>query len=304
MVSNKKTSLGVGLMDILYKQADSTTEKSTESEIEGDDISTNPYPSAIDPQTCVVERIKRRTICGTAGYRPPEQVSQRFLDYFSRRGYDERADWFSLGVCCYTMLTGRRPFPNKKEYNKSNPRHRQTIDCRALHANVGKAYLERITKDPEYQCLMIKVQYPDHFAEEPDAKCFIEALLARDPDQRPDYDGIIRHSWMSKETFDAQKINNYNVPDRVLQYVHEQLLKAEKASHNFPRRRKNLSRCIDFMCSDCHDNHSSGFAEKFSMKWKTKASENSISRFKYWNYISDNAYTLENKAEKKTKKKQ
>lgn len=30
-------------------------------------------------------------------------------------GYDHRVDWFSLGVCFYEMLMGRRPY----EYNAS-----------------------------------------------------------------------------------------------------------------------------------------------------------------------------------------
>ena len=63
--------------------------------------------------------VRRRTVCGTAGYRPPEQVQERYTDYSSRTGYDERADWFALGVCCYTMVTGRRPFPTKKELQRS-----------------------------------------------------------------------------------------------------------------------------------------------------------------------------------------
>lgn len=40
---------------------------------------------------CDLTRIRRRTLCGTAGFRPPEQVGERFLDYFSRSGYDEKA---------------------------------------------------------------------------------------------------------------------------------------------------------------------------------------------------------------------
>jgi serine/threonine protein kinase len=38
-----------------------------------------------------LRRIRRRTLCGTAGFRPPEQVGERYVDYYSRSGYDEKA---------------------------------------------------------------------------------------------------------------------------------------------------------------------------------------------------------------------
>jgi serine/threonine protein kinase len=38
-----------------------------------------------------LKRVRRRTLCGTAGFRPPEQVGERYVDYFSRSGYDEKA---------------------------------------------------------------------------------------------------------------------------------------------------------------------------------------------------------------------
>ena len=34
-----------------------------------------------------LRRVRRRTLCGTAGYRPPEQVGERFVDYANRNGY-------------------------------------------------------------------------------------------------------------------------------------------------------------------------------------------------------------------------
>ena len=76
-----------------------------------------------------LRRVRRRTLCGTAGYRPPEQVGERFVDYANRNGYDERADWFSLGVTVFTMVCGRRPFPTKGELIKSgisSPSRRRT----------------------------------------------------------------------------------------------------------------------------------------------------------------------------------
>ena len=38
-----------------------------------------------------LKRVRRRTLCGTAGFRPPEQVGERYVDYYSRSGYNEKA---------------------------------------------------------------------------------------------------------------------------------------------------------------------------------------------------------------------
>ena len=125
--------------------------------------------------------IRRRTVCGTAGYRPPEQVQERFLDYFSRNGYDERADWFSLGVCCFSMLTGHRPFPTKKELLQSDSQRNLVIraETLAVNANINMEVAGRVANDAEYRCLMYEVQFPKYFDDEPVAKTFIQALLSR-----------------------------------------------------------------------------------------------------------------------------
>lgn len=68
-----------------------------------------------------IQRVRRRTLCGTAGFRPPEQVGERYVEYYKRNGYDEKADYFSLGVTTFTMVAGRRPFPSRKESTQSVP---------------------------------------------------------------------------------------------------------------------------------------------------------------------------------------
>jgi len=109
-----------------------------------------------------VRWVRRRTICGTSGYRPPEQLLERFVDYYFRSGYDERADWFSLGVCCYTMLTGKRPFCTIDNESKNN-----------------------ILNDAEFRCPMFEINFPQYFENEIDAKnllrIFSQEILKIDP---------------------------------------------------------------------------------------------------------------------------
>jgi len=45
---------------------------------------------------------RRKTFCGTLDYLPPEMVEGR--------EYDERVDYWSLGVLCYEFLCGVAPF--------------------------------------------------------------------------------------------------------------------------------------------------------------------------------------------------
>ncbi|KAL7549822.1 hypothetical protein ACHAWF_013084 [Thalassiosira exigua] len=104
-----------------------------------------------------LRRVRRRTLCGTAGYRPPEQVGERFVEYQSRSGYDERVDFFSLGVTAYTMVCGKRPFPTRKMMMSevtgvSSPSRtrRSSISDRPSSA-LQRAATRKLLKDIEYR---------------------------------------------------------------------------------------------------------------------------------------------------------
>jgi serine/threonine protein kinase len=87
---------------------------------------------------------KAFTICGTAQYLAPE--------VFIKKGYDSSVDWWSLGCLIYEMLTGKLPFPIKRE---------------------GKINLD-VFKN--------KLRFPRHLNE--DAIDLITQLLAPDPKKR------------------------------------------------------------------------------------------------------------------------
>lgn len=242
--------------------------------------------------TSDVKWVRRRTVCGTAGYRPPEQVQERFLNYFSRNGYDERADWFSLGVCCYTMLTGHRPFPTKKELLLSESQ-RKVISKRKLPSKVvlEEMLLEKLMNDAEYRCLLFEVQYPSYFNCELDAKHFIDALLERDPESRPRYDEIRQLPWMKGESFDEQILMTRPIPEWVTNYAIMHSI--EKGVLQRSNKSRTLSDCVNDMCSDCYGKDNPVYAENFSIKWKSKPGQRAINLFRHWNYISDDAMNLE-----------
>ncbi len=298
------------MMGVKFDEPTTNTEKdiSEGTHTLGDKGSSTHENHTSKSERSVLRRIKRRTVCGTTGYRPPEQVRERFLNYFSRNGYDERADWFSLGVCCYIMITGLRPFPSKKEMKEADP-DRRTIDVDSLHTNINidKKVLKLMMNDVEYQSLMVKVPFPyDVFRAEPNAKNFVSALLSRDPQYRLKFDGIMRHPWMKGESFHLQSIQRRPIPDWVKEHTQLQSMKSTVKRHSSPRslhRRKTLSQCIDSMCSEIYERRTSSYADSFTQKWTTKARKKSICLFEHWNYMSEAVCKLEMKAIKQPLKK-
>lgn len=108
-----------------------------------------------------LRRVRRRTLCGTAGYRPPEQVGERYVEYQNRNGYDFRVDFFSLGVTCFTMVCGQRPFPTRKmmmsEVNNgvSSPTgtRRSSISGPGDQSSaLQRASQRQLMKDIEFRC--------------------------------------------------------------------------------------------------------------------------------------------------------
>ena len=248
-----------------------------------------------------VKWVRRRTVCGTAGYRPPEQVQERFVDYFSRSGYDERADWFSLGVCCFTMLAGRRPFPTKKELMQSDS---QRVDLMQTEQMPSK--LEgKLQNDPEFRCLMFDVQFPEQFIKEQDARNFVQALLSRNPEERLHYEGIINHPWMKGEDFNESTMLAKAVPEWVKTHAHQgSIAEEDKYMHRKMKRRASygtiitrqsttLGGRIEDLCSECYEKNGSKYAENFAFKWLTIARPETVKLFRHWNYISDEALSLE-----------
>ena len=61
---------------------------------------------------------RRKTLCGTLDYLPPEMVD--------RRDHDEKVDIWCLGVLCYEFCTGRQPF-EPRSHKETYERIRKVI---------------------------------------------------------------------------------------------------------------------------------------------------------------------------------
>jgi serine/threonine protein kinase len=101
---------------------------------------------------------RRKTLCGTLDYLPPEMVD--------RKDHDDRVDIWCLGVLCYEFCTGRPPFETRT--------HRETY--------------ERIRK--------VDLKFPAFLSEE--VKDLIQHLLVYDPSKRLKLKEVLCHSWIVK----------------------------------------------------------------------------------------------------------
>ncbi|KAM6989086.1 LOW QUALITY PROTEIN: aurora kinase C-like [Passerculus sandwichensis] len=99
--------------------------------------------------------LRRRTLCGTLDYLPPEMVDGG--------GHDEKVDLWCLGVLCYELLAGHPPF--------ESPSPADTY--------------RRITQ--------VDLHFPPHIPE--GARDLIQRLLRREPGQRLGLRGVLGHTW-------------------------------------------------------------------------------------------------------------
>ena len=103
---------------------------------------------------------RRKTLCGTLDYLPPEMIENR--------EYDETVDHWALGVLTYEFICGMPPF----------------------EAPDQKGTYKRIAK--------VDLRFPAHVS--PEAQSFISKLLVKDPKQRLPLAQVDAQPWIKKYT--------------------------------------------------------------------------------------------------------
>lgn len=289
---------------------------SNDSQLSDNESTSSEEPEISEDETTYgrvqrdLRRVRRRTLCGTAGFRPPEQVGERYIDYSNRSGYDERADFFSLGVTVFTMVCGRRPFPSKKEMMQSGvsspAKRRSSINTGS--SAVERAAIRKVMKDVEWKCLMTEVSYPRFLSQHPEAKSFMEQLLERNPNTRPRFDGIRSHPWMGGVEFDAEKLKATTIPD--FHFVQRHALTESKSSpksmrrysmamtslHHKSKEEVSLSIFIKDICLQMMEIGNKEEAENAAARWMASPSDNTKALFRTWEYVSEDAQELERNA--------
>ncbi|GIY78382.1 hypothetical protein CEXT_741751 [Caerostris extrusa] len=102
--------------------------------------------------------LKRKTMCGTLDYLPPEMLDHKT--------YDSTVDLWCLGILCYEFLVGNPPFESE----------------------TAKETYSRIRK--------VQVEFPEHLSDL--AKDFILKLLQKNPSDRMSLQEMLEHPWIEK----------------------------------------------------------------------------------------------------------
>ena len=103
---------------------------------------------------------RRKTMCGTLDYLPPEMVRR------NRRDYDSTIDIWGLGILSYEFVVGRPPF----------------------ESDTKKETYDRIEQ--------LQYEFPDHVSD--DFKDFVQRCLQRTAGQRATLEQLEKHSWLTK----------------------------------------------------------------------------------------------------------
>lgn len=103
---------------------------------------------------------RRKTLCGTLDYLPPEMVEGK--------EHDSNVDIWSLGVLAYEFLTGCAPFEAESQHDT----------------------YKRISS--------IDLKFPDHVSS--NARDLISKLLVHEPEQRMRLEEVLEHAWIVENT--------------------------------------------------------------------------------------------------------
>jgi serine/threonine protein kinase len=169
-------------------------------------------------------RIRRKTSCGTVGYRPPEVVRERNLKYQDREGYDEASDWFSLGVTTYVLTCAKKPFQNKNNYTAAGMEVYEPTSL-ASDAHEMVPLMPGSTKKPspaanfEFKSLMSKVTYGSQFSDS--QVDFCERLIKRKAEHRMNYAQIMNHPLIENFPLDPQTLKARPCHPFILEYIRE-----------------------------------------------------------------------------------
>jgi serine/threonine protein kinase len=240
--------------------------------------------------------IRKRTFCGTPGYRAIEMVKQKYIPYDKRSGYNEKVDWFALGVTAHEMMTKSKPFLSRKQMAKFPKLNDEMFEDHMT--DVDESVRKHLLNDLEFQSLVTFYNYKeDHLRDKLQSSIFISVgLLNPDPTVRFGYNEVVKDPWMKGEVFDASVQIQRKVPLPDFQ------------RHDLNRRRdseiqKRMRRTVLDMTSLSHQ-ISSYITDRPSLKstedgktlireWSEIPHESTTQLFQHWHYMSNDSIKLE-----------
>lgn len=114
---------------------------------------------------------RRKTMCGTLDYLPPEMVEGSY--------HDSKVDVWSLGVLCYEFLYGVPPFEAES--------HTETYN-RIIHVDRFLQFPPEARKDAEFDVTSVNISAG--------AQDLIRKLLVKHPKERLELHNVLQHPWI------------------------------------------------------------------------------------------------------------
>ena len=183
----------------------------------------------------VVENPKclNTTICGNLHYMSPEMLQSQ--------GYDHRADFYSLGLLAYELLTGKLPFKNESTISSTQ------------NSNKGASSLMSIT-NVMHRIKNEKLEYPKDISDS--ARDFIERLSCKNPKKRLGAKGgineIWKHAWLKGVDLKKMRSRNSDVSEwSTLRLILPSCFpKVERSIEQEPSKKelKGKDSKLDFFC--------------------------------------------------------
>eukprot|EP00978_Attheya_sp_CCMP212_P019329 scaffold54022_cov49-Attheya_sp.AAC.2 len=268
-----------------------TNDELHESGSENDNESNNDEEEQADFQY-----IRKKTFCGTPGYRAIEMVKQKFVPYDKRSGYNEKVDWFALGVTAHEMMTKSKPFLSRKKMAKFPKLNYEMVEDHMT--DVDESLRTHVLNDLEFQSLVTFYNFKeDHLRDKLQSSIFIRVgLLHPDPTVRFGYNELVNDPWMKGEVFDANVQIQRKVPLPEFQY-HD--LNRRRDSERQKRMRRtvlgmsSLSHQISYYITDRPSIQSTEDGKTLIREWSEIPHESTTNLFQHWHYMSNDTIKME-----------
>lgn len=94
---------------------------------------------------------KRKTMCGTVDYLPPEMIENRL--------YNEKVDYWCVGVLCYELIVGKPPFESNSQNSTFERIKKVDIEWPKFMSHLAKDLISKLLKyNPNDRLPMIEVR--------------------------------------------------------------------------------------------------------------------------------------------------
>lgn len=143
---------------------------------------------------------------------------------------------------------------------------------------------------------MSEVSYPETL--EQHCKELIIALLERNPNERPQFESLKAQPWFSDIEFNPQYLKQVSMPVWITQHAAIEpspkvIRRSSTTRYRKPQKDITLSLFIQDICTQTIDIGGKVDAECAAVRWMTSPSPKTLELFQGWDFVSDDAKSME-----------